>query len=162
MPASFNPRALSAHVAVFLGTLVGWSASVSTGIDSLVLMVLSVGWLLLAARVVSSVFVANVRIGLLRWGGRPSPLLRPSLRPYAQAGGGIVVAFIAATVLQRATEAVAECNATVALLSAKAITDDSFIGLDKVSPMAYAAWWQRHGARLGTVHNGRVVWQEAH
>jgi hypothetical protein len=33
-------------------------------------------------------------------------------------------------------------------------------GLDKVSPTAYAAWWKRHGARLGVVKNGRVIWED--
>ena len=31
-------------------------------------------------------------------------------------------------------------------------------GLDEVSPKMLGRWWQSHGARMGTVKDGKVVW----
>ena len=56
--------------------------------------------------------------------------------------------------------AVAEHNPTVGLLAAKALTDDSFVGLDKVSVAAYVEWWRAHGAVIGQVKSGQVAWSQ--
>jgi len=57
--------------------------------------------------------------------------------------------------------AIGEHNPTVALMAAKSLTDDSFIGLDKVSPRAAADWWRSKGAVIGTVEAGKVIWKAA-
>lgn len=36
-----------------------------------------------------------------------------------------------------------------------------FLGLTKVSPTVYVAWWRRHGARTGVIRDGAIVWAPA-
>lgn len=55
--------------------------------------------------------------------------------------------------------AVGEHNSTVAALTAKSLIDESFIGLDKVGPAAYTAWWRAKGATIGCVIDGQVRWE---
>ena len=55
--------------------------------------------------------------------------------------------------------AIAEHNATIATLTAKSVVDKTFVGMDKVSPVAYAAWWRANGAAIGHVKNGKVIWE---
>jgi len=55
--------------------------------------------------------------------------------------------------------AVSEHNATVAALTAKSLIDETFIGLDKVGPAAYTAWWRAKGATIGCVIDGQVRWE---
>jgi hypothetical protein len=55
--------------------------------------------------------------------------------------------------------AVSEHNATVAALTAKSLLDETFIGLDKVGPAAYTAWWRAKGATIGCVIDGQVRWE---
>lgn len=57
--------------------------------------------------------------------------------------------------------AISEHNPTVALMAAKSLTDDSFIGLDKVSPRIAAEWWRSKGAVIGKVLAGKVIWETA-
>lgn len=57
--------------------------------------------------------------------------------------------------------AISEHNPTVALLAAKSLTDDAFVGLDKVSPRAAVDWWRSKGAVLGKVVAGKVIWEGA-
>ena len=52
-----------------------------------------------------------------------------------------------------------DSNRMAAALAGKAIADKGFIGLDAVSPAVYAKWWQERGAVIGTVHDGKVMWQ---
>ena len=54
----------------------------------------------------------------------------------------------------------------LALLAAISLVNmsDEPAPLDFVSPAAYAAWWQRHGARVGVLHcepMPRIVWSDS-
>lgn len=60
------------------------------------------------------------------------------------------------------TVAAAEQSPTIALLTVKAMTDTAFVGLDKVGPIAYADWWRDHGATIGCVKDGKVMWETRH
>ena len=56
---------------------------------------------------------------------------------------------------------VAQFSAGVALMTARAITDTGFVGLDRVCPRDYVAWWVAHGAIAGQVKDGCVEWSVA-
>lgn len=57
--------------------------------------------------------------------------------------------------------AIAENQPGIGVLAAKALIDPTYIGLDYVSPAAYVAWWRAHGATIGRVEHGMVIWEAA-
>jgi hypothetical protein len=86
-----------------------------------------------------------------------SPMVDPRLEP------GAVKRFAADALHPAAAlvlSAVSEHSPAVGLLAARSITDETFTGLDHVSPEDYARWWKERGARLGTIKSGRVIWQD--
>lgn len=46
-------------------------------------------------------------------------------------------------------------------LAQRAVQDPRFGGLDYVSADLYVAWWDKHGAKMGRVEGGRIVWTKA-
>lgn len=55
--------------------------------------------------------------------------------------------------------AVSQEQPIVAAMATKSIADNAYRGLDKVSPAEYVAWWRKHGATIGKVENGQVLWE---